>query len=319
MDIGFSRTIKLRAKSACDQASYDPRKLALIYAGVASGITFLFTVISYFLSRQIDNTGGIAGLGLRSILSTAQSVLPIISTVLIPFWDVGFLRAGMGFARNEEVRPSTLTAGFRRFGPVLRLLLLRVIIVIGIILIAANVGSMIFSLTPWSTPLMDIADAIVDAGTFTEEIVADMAPVLLPLYGIFFVIFAILAIPLFYRLRMAEFIILDKPAGALAAILFSQRLMRGNCLRLFKLDISFWWFYALSLCSIAIGYLDVILPFLGIALPISSDTAFFLFYILHLLSQLALAWWAGSYLQTAYATAFDSFIPKAEPTPKQPQ
>ena len=318
MDIGFSKTMKLSAKNACNNATYDPRKLALIYAGVASGITFLFTVISYFLSRQIDSTGGIAGLGLRSILSTAQSVLPMISAVLIPFWDVGFLRVGMGFARNEEVSPNTLTAGFRRFGPVLRLLLLRVAIVICVMLIAANVGSVVFSLTPWSAPLQTLAEEVMIVGSITEEMFADMAPALLPLYGIFFVIFALLAIPLFYRLRMAEFIILDKPAGALAAILFSHRFMRGNCLRLFRLDCSFWWFYALSLCSIAIGYLDVILPYLGVTLPISADAAFFLFYGLHLLSQLALSWWAGSFLQTTYATAFDSFIPKTGPLTEQP-
>lgn len=319
MDIGFSRTIKSKAKDACSNATYDPRKLALIYAGVASGITFLFTVISYFLSRQIDNTGGIAGLGLRSILTTLQSVLPMISAVLIPFWDVGFLRAGMGFARNEEVNPNTLTAGFRRFGPVLRLLLLRVILLVLLIMLSANIGSVIFSLTPWSAPLMDIAEAIMEAGTFTEELIATAMPTLLPLYGIFFAVFAIFAIPMFYRLRMAEFILMDKPMGALPAMLFSHRLMRGNCLRLFRLDLSFWWFYALSLCSIAIGYLDVILPYFGITLPISSDAAFFLFYALHLLSQLALSWWAGSFLQTTYATAFDSFTPKTEPTTERPQ
>ena len=319
MDIGLSKTMKQTAKNVLHTATYDPRKLALIYAGVASGVTFLFTVIGYFLSRQIDNTGGIAGLGLRSILTTLQSVLPMISTLLIPFWDVGFLRAGMGFARNEEVNPNTLTAGFRRFGPVLRLLLLRVVLLVLLIMLSANIGSVIFSLTPWSASLMDIAEAIMEAGTFTEELIATAMPTLLPLYGIFFAVFAVLAIPMFYRLRMAEFILMDKPIGALPAMLFSHRLMRGNCLRLFRLDLSFWWFYALSLCSIAIGYLDVILPYFGITLPVSSDVAFFLFYVLHLLSQLALSWWAGSFLQTTYAAAFDSFIPKAEPATEQPQ
>ena len=320
MDIGFSKTTKNTAKEALRAASYDPRKLALIYSGIAAGITFLFSVISYLLSREIDGTGGIAGMGLRSILSTVQSVLPIVTAVLIPFWDVGFLRACMGFARNEEVRPNTLTAGFRRFGPVFRLFLIRAILVVGIALIAMNLASVIFSLTPWSAPLMDIAEAIMEAGTFTEEIIAQMIPIMTPLYIIFFAVFAALAIPMFYRLRMSEFILMDKPMGALPALLFSHRFMRGNCWKLVRLDLSFWWFYALSLCSIAIGYLDVILPEFGVTLPVNADVAFFLCYSVYILCQIGLSWWAGSYVQTTYATAFDSFIPQAPDAPvEQPQ
>ena len=311
--------MKQAAKNSLRAASYNPKKLALIYSGIAAGVTFLFSVISFFLSREIDGTGGIAGMGLRSILSTAQSVLPILVMVLTPFWDIGFLRACMSFSRNEEVSPNTLTAGFRRFGPALRLLLLRGIVLVAIGVIAVNISSVVFSLTPWSAPLMDLAEDIMEAGAFTEEIIARMIPIMTPLYGIFFAVFAILAIPLFYRLRMAEFILMDKPMGALPAMLFSGRFMRGNCWKLVRLDLSFWWFYALSLCSIAIGYLDVILPELGVTLPVNADVAFFLCYTLYLVCQIGLSWWAGSYLQTTYATAFNSFLPKAEPTPEQPQ
>jgi len=141
---------------------------------------------------------------------------------------------------------------------------------------------------------------------------------MLPLYGIFLAVFCIIAIPFFYRLRMADFIIMDKPAGALAAIMFSRQLMRGNRFKLFKLDFSFWWYYAISFLAASICFLPDFLQIGGISLPISGDAIFFLCYGIYILIQLLLNWHFGSYIQTAYAIAFDSIAPKA-PVPEQPQ
>ena len=316
MFIPSSREVKSAARSALNHGSYDPKKLALIYAGVVVGFDLLITVVNYILSLQIGSSGGIAGLGARGILTTLQSLLPIISTLFFPLWDIGMLRAGMSFMRDEEVSPRTLTAGFRRFGPVFRLLLLRGVLLIAVLLLSVNIGSFIFSVTPWSAPLQALAETIMETGGITEEMIAQMMPAMTPLYGIVLAVFCILAIPFFYRLRMADFIVMDKSVGAVSALLFSRQLMRSNRFKLFKLDLSFWWYYAISIVSIAVCYLDVILAAAGIALPFSPNAQLFLFFGLYALIRFFLYWQTGSYLNTAYAIAFDSIAPK-KPAEKQ--
>lgn len=319
MFIPTSREVKSAARAALNRPFYDSKKLALIYAGIAVGFDLLITVINYLLSVQIDSLSGISGLGTRGIFSTLQTLLPIVSIVFVPLWEMGMLRAGIGFMRDEPVSPKTLTAGFRRFGPVLRLLLLRTVLLFVIVLIAINVGSVIFSFTPWAASIEDLAQAVMESGTITEEMITQMMPSMVPLYIIFFAIFGILAIPLFFRLRMADFIIMDKTTRALPALLFSHRLMRGNCFRLLKLDFSFWWYYVISFLSLGVCYLDLILSTVGITLPISSDAALFLFFGLYALIRFVLCWQSGSYVNTAYAIAFDSIAPKAPATPSTEQ
>jgi len=319
MFIPTSREVKSAAQASLKHPSYDPKKLALIYAAIATGVSLFFTIMNYILAAQIDSFDGLAGLGVKSILSTVQTILPILSMLFVPFWEIGMLRAGMGFMRDEQVSPNTLTAGFRRFGPVLRLLLLRTVLLFAIVLISINVSSVIFSVTPWSAPIENFLQTVTETGTLTEEMISQMMPSMVPLYIIFFVVCCLLAIPFFYRLRMADFIVMDKPAGALAALLFSHRLMRGNRFRLFKLDLSFWWYYVIGFFSIAICYLDTIFQMLGIPFPTSPDVAFFLCYGLYALIHFFLCWQAESYINTAYAIAFDSIAPKAPETPTAEQ
>ncbi len=321
MFIPTSRAVKSAARSALHHPSYDPKKLGLIYAGVSTGVALLITLINYLLSQQIHTSGGIAGLSTRGILSTIQMLLPILSALFIPLWEIGMLRAGIGYMRNEQIAPNTLTAGLRRFGPVLRLLLLRGVLLIAISFVTANISSILFSLTPFSASLQEFANAFLTSGEITEEMIAQILPALTPLYAIFFFVFCVIAIPFFYRLRMADFIIMDKPAGAMSAMLFSFRFMRGNAFKLFKLDFSFWWYYAISLAAAVISYLPEILQLGGISLPLSGNALFFLCYGISLLIQFILTWQSAGYMQTSYAIAFDSIAPKAPATPtgEQPQ
>ena len=312
MHIGFSREQREFAKVALANAPYNPRVLALIYTGVSVGIAFLFTAISYLIQQQIDTTGGLGGMGMRAILSTLQSVLPMISAIFVPFWDAGYVKASILHARHETATPQTLLTGLRRFGPVLRLLLLRMVCLFIIMFVSAQASSILFSMTPWAAPVQEMSETILAAGAITDELIAQMLPTLLPLYGLFFLIFLGISIPFFYCLRMADYALMDKPVGALGAMILSFRMMRGNLLRLLKLDLSFWWFYVIGICSVVIGYLDMILPYLGINLPISADAAFFLFYILHILCELILAWCAVSYVKTTYACAYDTFLPQEQ-------
>lgn len=313
MDIRNRRSLKTAARSALSQAAYDPRKLALIHTGAALALSLILTIINFILTRQIDTTGGLAGMGTRSVLSTVQAMLTLGSAAAMPFWEIGFLTAAIAMARKSAFGPDTLLSGFRRFWPVLRLQLLRVALYVILGIVCVQLSSFIFIMTPLSDPLMKATEPLLAEGFVLDEAMLEsLAPHITPAYVVFILVFCAVAIPLLYRFRMAEFVMMDKQVGALRALGGSHQMMRCNRLSLFKLDLSFWWFYALQLVSAALCYGDVILAALGIPLPVSADVAFFGFLILHIICQLGLAWWAQSYVQTTYACAYEALRPEAE-------
>lgn len=313
MDIRDKKGLTAAAEQALSKAGYDPRLLALIHTGAALGVSFILTLISYFLTRQIDTTGGLAGMGVRSVLSTAQAMLSIGSAVIMPFWEIGFFAAAIRMARQQPNGPDTLLSGFRRFGPVLRLTLLRAILIGFIGFLCLQISSGIFLMTPFSNPLMEATEALMAQGTpvIDDALIQSLMPHMVPMYWIFGILFCVIAIPVLYRFRMADFVMMDdKPIGALRALGASHKMMRYNRFSLFKLDLQFWWFYALQLLSLGLCYGDQLLPAMGISLPINGDTAFFLFFGIHLVCQLVLAWFAQSRVQTTYACAYEALLPE---------
>lgn len=313
MTIHDRKDLKQTAASRLSEAGFDPRLLILIHTAVSVGASLLVTVINYILQQQINNTGGLSGIGLRSILATAQSALQLACVVLLPFWEIGMLYAAVRIARKRSAEPADLTAGFRRFGPVLRLNLLRSAVIFAVIMLSVNIGSSIFMMTPLSNPLYDTLLPILEAAandpafTIDDATLSALFNTMLPLIPIMALTVLLLAVPVFYRLRMADYLIMeDKKTGALEAMLISWRMTKGRAFALFRLDLSFWWFYALQTAAVLLAYGDVIAGALGISLPISSDLAALVFYLLYGLAMLALNWRFGSYLQTTYAVAYDT-------------
>lgn len=335
MGIGDGRAIRQKAAEKLAQAQENPRKIVLVHTGAALLLSTLLTVVNFILTRQIDTTGGLAGLGNRAILETARTMLQYASVILLPFWELGFVFAAIRFAREQEVKPATLLEGFRRFFPALRLMLLRLVLYIGIVLACANFSATIFALTPLSESMTEMLMPVLEAGD-VQDMQALMAQIdaeqllrlMWPVWVIFGVLCVALAVPLLYRFRMAEFILMDEPkTGAFAAMGRSNRIMRRNCWKLFRLDLNFWWFYGLRILLTALCYGDLLVEYLGISLPFGEDTRFFLFYIVYALCQLALDVYAWARVQTTYAVAYDALLdcacikrkPVPEPNPWQYQ
>ena len=80
----------------------------------------------------------------------------------------------------------------------------------------------------------------------------------------------------------------------------------GRRLDIFKLDLSFWWFYVLDGLTLALCYGDLILGLMGISLPISADVSYFLFYVLYLAAQLGLYVFARNRVECTYAAGYDA-------------
>ena len=309
MDIRNRKGFKAAASDALCNAP-NQKRLVLIWAGIGTALPLLISVLSYILEHQIADTGGLSGIGLRSILSTVQSVLSLSSSVLLPFWTYGYIAVTLHFARRKSVTDSDLLAGFRRFGPVLRLLLLEILLCAIICIIGIEVVSTILSFTPMSAPVYEVLESSQEmllSGVIDETVLDSIIEAMLPIFMICAVVCAIALIPVTYRLRLAALCIMDTPGcSALQAIGKSMRLMRRNCFALFRLDLSFWWFYLVKLLVSVLCYGDVILPMLGITLPFSDSVSFFGFYIVALAVQFFLLYFSNNQVQTTYALFYDT-------------
>lgn len=307
MDIRDSRGLKA---SAADRLRRAPQaqRIILIWAGASAGLSLLVSFLSFLLSSQIELTGGLSGIGLRSVLSTAQSLLSLANMALAPFWSLGYTACVLRFVRQENAGPGDLLAGFRRFGPALRLMLLRYALYMGLAIGAVYLGSILLSMTPLALPMYEAMESnqeLILSGTVTEELLLSMMDAMIPILIGCVVLYIILIIPVSYRLRLAEFRLMDEPkCGALMAMRDSNQLMRRRCVSLFKLDLSFWWYFLAELLAAALCYGDVFLPALGVTLPFGSDTAFFLFYVIGMAAQVALLYFRGNYVQTTYGVFY---------------
>ena len=307
----------------------DTFRMAAIHTGVAAAVSLVILVLQMVLSKGIGNTGGLSGMGIRSLLETGQMVLQWANTLLMPFWNLGFLYVALLWAREKAAEPADLLAGFRRIGPYLGLMLNRALLIFIVMIVCVNVCSMAFMLTPAASGIMELAGSY----SSTEELydylysldtaqLMELFRSMLPMAVLCVLLGAVLLVLLLYRFRMAEFVILDEPrARGLSAMLLSAAMLRRRCWQLFKLDLRFWWYYGLKLLCMVLLYADLLLEAMGVALPVSGDAAYLLTYGLYLIGFFAVEVSFGPRVETAYACAFEKLkelgaVQKIIPTPK---
>lgn len=292
-----------------------PGRVILIHTGAILLISLLLTAADFLLNRQISTTGGLSGMGTRSILTTIQSLLRLTQAVVLPFWQIGYTYYTLKVAQGQKAGISDLTEGFRRFGPVLRLKMLMGGMAVLLIFVSAYAGSMIFMLTPWAAPMMQKMEVLMvttmDEQALMDAIVAMAEDVTVPVMVIFSLCFLAGGIFLFFRFRLAELWLMDHPqGGALAALRESRQLMRGNWKAMFQIDLSFWWFYLLELLVTVLCYGDVVLGAMGVEMTTNAFGSYILFFVLYLCAQLALYWWKRNEVAVTYAHAYMELCPK---------
>lgn len=331
MDILNCRALKARAGERLSGASCDHKKLALIHTGLALGISVLISLLQLYLDRQIASTGGLAGLGTRSVLETIRMACQTAVDIALPFWEFGFVFIALRLARGEQTGTKDLTQGFRHFSSVIRLYFVEMLIYIGVGIACVYAGSFLFSLTPMAIPVQELLLSMAEDAQSVDQMlaavqsmsVAELEPLIRPALIIMGVLFAVVAIFLFYRFRMARFIVMDEPrAGGIMALILSSRMTKHHRMKLLRLDLSFWWFYVLVVLSGVVINADVLLNAVGITLPMSKDMAWILTYVLGCVIQLVVYWQFNGYVQTVYASAYEQLRqqppeePKPQPVPK---
>ncbi len=306
MDIRNTRMLRQEAAQALGDRSY--RKWILLHIGITLGVGLALALVDYLLERQIGTTGGLSGVGLRAVLETVQSVLQLVQLVAMPFWQMGWIATVLRLARGQEGSMDSLMAGFWRFGPVLRLTILQGILFFVIMLGAGYAGATVFLMTPWAGPVVQLMtqdfsanpEAIMDA--MAGAVAESMLPLLLICLGIFLLV----ATPVFYRVRLADMCLMDNGDGrALAAIAKSVALTKGNAWNLFRLDLSFWWFYVLNYLVALVAYGDLLLKAFGVFPELPVEIGAFGAYFLYAVCQLGLYGWRKTLVDATYVKAYD--------------
>lgn len=324
MNIQDRGSLKSSAKAALNRSLYDPRRMILIYTLVNFLFTALVLCFNFLLDEQISSTGGLGGIGTRSMLSGLQSILTVANMILLPLWDLGYISATLRMARGETVSDYTLLDGINNVGPSVRTILLRSLILAGVAIPTGYMSAFLFFLTPWGqemtenlTPLINDAAAM-DPGILSDAMMDAFQPYVVPFLCIFAGLYLLVFLPFFYRFRMTDFLIMDAPQkGALSALRESRKMMRGNCMALFRLDLSFWWFYALEILASALAFGDLIADALGITLPLDATASYFLFFFLAQILHGALYLWRRNDLALTYANAYEALAAAAPQPPAQ--
>lgn len=286
------------------------RRLVLIYAVVAGLLPLLTGLISFLLDSRIAQTGGLAGIGVRSTLSTVQTLLATTVSWLLPFWSMGYVYTTLRFSHGQETGAQSLLEGFRRFGPVLRLLLLKELLFAGLGVLCIYFGCFVMLLTPLARPLqaflLENTDLLL-TGVLDEAAMAGMVEAMVPMLIGCGVLFAAVAIPLFYRLRLADYYLLDVPGcRARQAMALSRKALRRKCMALLRLDFHFWWFYLAEGVIAVIGYGDVLAGLLG--LPLTGSGVYFGVSLLALAARLALYWFCRNRVAVTYVKFYQALV-----------
>ena len=289
------------------------QRIVLIHTAVLVGLSLLLTAADFVLSEMISGTGGLGNMGTRTILSTLQSMLPILQMLVLLGWNAGYTMAVMKIIRREPADHTTLYGGFSLFWALLRSMLLEGMIYFALVMLSFHLSTMIYMFTPWAMDLAAVMEPVLPSMLSSTTPVLDeallvpalkaMAPLLLIFGGLYF----LLALPVSYRLRMSLFCLVDAPrAGAMNALRTSRRIMRRNCFALFRLDLSYWWYHGL----LALASLVQMIPMLDLPLPISWDALYYLCYGAYLAIVFVLYLLARNRVETTYAAAYETLREK---------
>ncbi len=320
MDI---KHLKSDAQSRLEHVSGDPRMLVLLHTGVIVLLNLLVSGLNMLLDHQIGSTGGLSGLGTRSILESIQSMLSYMTVIFTPFWSAGFLYCIINLARNGNADPRSILEGFRRFPSIILMNLNKLLLTMLAATAVTYIASYIFLLTPFSSEFSRITTALYESGSLLtadgiinmqafspDELLQAMIPM--------FVIFLVLFIPAYafigYTFRLSTYLIMSGDrVGGFVAMIMSMRMMKGHRLEMFKLDLSFWWYYLVEALLAVIVYLDMLLPLLGITLPFSPTVMFFVLLILYGGMQTLFHLWAKIPVDTTYVLCYESIASQQPP------
>ena len=187
-------------------------------------------------------------------------------------------------------------------------------------MICLYISSWIFTMLPMSAGFYEVVTpylesmSMLDSGlTLSDADLSAAVSAMVPMMWIYLLTLCVFAVPVIYQYRMVGYCLVDSQRpGAFAALRESRNMMRGNRLKLLRLDLGFWWYYLLQVLITVICYGDMLLPLVGVELPWSDTISYFLFYLVSLGMQLAVTVFFMNRVQVTYATVYESIRPRPQ-------
>ena len=81
------------------------KKVAAVYAGLTLGLSALVVLLTLVLELLIDQSGGLGGMGRRTVLISLQNILPVIAIPVNLCLELGYQAAMLRAARGQYVSP----------------------------------------------------------------------------------------------------------------------------------------------------------------------------------------------------------------------
>lgn len=311
MSIPSAKYLKKKASNRL-QSGNDPKKVVLVYAGIVALSSLVVTVVQDLLDSQISQTGGIQNIGTRSMLTTADTVLTIAQLLLVMCLTLGYTGSMLRIARGQYASPNSLKAGGERIWVLLRTRLLQMLIMTAAAFALCFLVINVCLLTPLSNRVIAVmgtvsAEELLSNGLALIALYSAMLPIIL--------IYLVALVPLLWYFsciyRMVDYLLIDRPQlGAFGVLRESRRMMQGNMKMMFRVDLSFWWYYLLQALVSVLIYLNMVLALFAIGLP--PEVLYWGTVVLYLAADFALRYFFNNKVAVTYALFYDSLCPKQE-------
>lgn len=313
MEILNPKTLSDRALNALRRGR-EPKKVIYGYALLVLIINVVVIGSDYLMDYMIASTGGLSNMGNRAILSTIQQAVPSIASYLGMCLELGFLGAMMRLCRGQYADHTDMKVGLRLFWPLLRMTILMSMLFFLVLFLVCQVVSMFYGLTPRGMQMAELLYPYLLSGESLDEATLTAAwSLMVPMLVIVLVVGIAALIPLIFRFRMANYCLLDYPReGARAALRRSNRMMKGKFLPMLKLDLSLWLYHVSMVLVSVILYLDVLLPALGVQLPLDAKLLGLIVYVLSTAWQFFVQLKLRPRAEGAYLMAYEALREKKE-------
>ena len=312
MDILNPQNLRREADRALARGR-EPKKVILAYVLGITGLSLISLALSEFFGSPSADQGGLSNLGTHAIYQTAQQVIPMLASLVAMCLELGYMGAMMRISRGQYADRTDLKVGFQKFWSLLRLTILEALICMGVGFLSVQLAGVIFAMTPWAQSVMDAVMALgtTDPMALSEADLLALLEVMGPMYIIAGIVYLVMLIPVLFRLRMANYCLLDDPQGrALAALGASNRMMRRRFFSMLKIDLSLWVYYLATVLMTLVMYLDLILGLLGFPLPMEGKLFSLLVYGAALAMQFGIQYLLRSRVELTYLAAYDKLREK---------
>jgi uncharacterized membrane protein len=148
-----------------------------------------------------------------------------------------------------------------------------------------------------------------------EATIQALSNAMLPMLGVYGALFGLLALPMHYQMRLADYFIMDEPGlGALMAVRKSGALMHRNRMAMLRLDLRFWWYYGARLVGFAICYAPMAISLASMEVSAALEIVC---YGIYLAVEFFLFAFGRSRVEAAVALAYEALRnPPVEETQK---